>query len=136
MKNKKHIRSNGKTAARLRRELARLGGIVRAKNNADAARQSLADELTAYNDTVITPYLLTLNKWTACCNNALTAHFTHGAFVMKFYKHPHITNKTEFVGNFRDNRVELRKPTITVGEINQIMQIFGCPDRLQALNVF
>lgn len=136
MKNKNHIRTNGKTAARLRREVARLGGIVRAKNNVDAARQSLADELTAHNDTVITPFLMVRNGWEAYCNNELMAHFAKGAFNVKFNHLSRITNKVEFFGNFRDNRVELRKPTITVGEINQILQIFGCPDRLQVFKDF
>ena len=136
MKNKKHIRSNGKMAARLRRELSRLGGIVRAKNNADAARQSLADEITAHNDTAITPFLMVRNGWEAYCNNELMSQFAKGAFNVKFNNHSRVTNKVEFFGNFRDNRVELRKPTITVGEINQILQMFGCPDRLQVFNEF
>lgn len=136
MKQKKHIRSNGKTAAMLRRELSRLGGIVRAKNNADAVRQSLADEITAHNGTAITPFLMVRNGWEVYCDNVLSTQCAKGAFNVKFNHHSRITNKVEFFGNFRDNRVELRKPTITVGEINQILQIFGCPDRLQMFREF
>lgn len=136
MKNKRHIRTSQKAAAALRIENARLLGIIKAKNNADYARENLANIIEENNATTVTPFLLVNNGWEAYCNNELISQFAKGAFNVKFNHHSRITNKVEFFGNFRDNRVELRKPTITVGEINQILQMFGCPDRLQVSNEF
>ena len=131
MKNKKHIRSNGKTAAMLRRELSRLGGIVRAKNNADVARESLISIMDETNNTVVTPYILMMNGWTMH-DNALSTVGYKESFQMIFYKEDGTFKKrVKFSGNHLANLIEVCKPQITVGEINQIMQLFGNSVRLQ-----
>lgn len=131
MKNTRHTRTNGKTVAALRREVARLGGIIKAKENADAARKSLEDVLSENNNTVVTPYILMQNGWTMH-DNALSTVGSKGAFQMIFYKKDCTFNKmVGFSGNHLANLIELRKPQITVGEINQIMQLFGNSVRLQ-----
>lgn len=128
MKNKRHIRTSQKAAAALRIENARLLGTIKAKNNADYARENLANIIEENNATEITACLLTRNKWQALYANCKAAEFVKGTFRIKFTKN--LFGKVEFVGNCRDNRIELRKPTITVGEVNAIMQMFESTERI------
>lgn len=131
MKNKKHTRANQRTVAALRREVARLGGIITAKKNVDAARESLVSIMDETNNTVVTPYILMQNGWTMH-DNALSTVGYKGAFQMIFYKKDGTFNKrVMFSGNHLANLIEVCKPQITVGEVNQIMQIFGNSVRLQ-----
>ena len=138
MKRKKHKRTSQKAATRLRQDCARLGGIVTAKNNADAARKSLDDAIAAYNATEVTPFLLVQNGWQAMCNNCKCTMLSKGAFTVKFIKDEHISNKVELIGNYRDNRIELRKPKLTLGTINTIFTIFDYAEQLKptTLNLF
>lgn len=130
MKNKSHIRTNQKTAAALRREVARLGGIIKAKNNADAARESLVSIMDENNAIKVTPDLLEANGW-HIRDDGKMAIGHKGAFQFVFYKEISVVS---FGGNYHANRIELRKPSITIGEVNNIMQIFGNPERLHKTN--
>ena len=129
MKNKRHTRANGKTVAALRREVARLGGIIRAKNNADAARESLVSIMDENNAIEVTPYLLMRNGWTMH-DNAIITEGVKGTFKIVFYKKSNSNINVELHGNNYANRIELRKPSLTIGEVNQIMQLFGNFERL------
>lgn len=135
MKNKRHTRANGKTVAALRREVARLGGIITAKNNADAARESLVSIIDENNAINVTPYLLVQNGWTMH-DNAVVTEGVKGTFKIVFYKKSNSNINVELHGNNYANRIELRKASITVGEVNNIMQIFGNSERLQATKLY
>lgn len=136
MKNKKHTRANQRTVAALRRKVARLGGIITAKKNADAARESLVSIMDETNNAVVTPNLLIQNGWTMH-ENLLSTVAYKGAFQFIFYKKDGTFDKrVRFSGNHLANLIEICKPQITVGEVNKVMQIFGNSVRLQVSKLY